>query len=97
MEDSDARRKTTLELIATTVQVLSVVAGVVVSVLSFNVRGRRKRERTRQEAEKPCRAAPGRLPRDGQDRGDHRQPGGQDAGRSRQASDDSELYVAGCR
>ena len=45
--------KTTLELIATTVQVLSVVAGVVVSVLSFNVTRQKEADARRQEAEKP--------------------------------------------
>jgi len=45
--------KTTLELVATTVQVLSVVAGVVVSVLSFNVTRQKEADARRQEAEKP--------------------------------------------
>ena len=45
--------KSKLELLATTVQVLSVVAGVVISALSFNATKQREAEARKVEAEKP--------------------------------------------
>jgi len=45
--------KTKLEILATTVQVLSVVAGVVISALSFNATRQKEAEARRTEAEKP--------------------------------------------
>ena len=48
-----AESKSRLELIASTVQVLSVVVGVVLSVLSFNSTRLKEAEARRLEAEKP--------------------------------------------
>ena len=48
-----AESKTKLELLASTVQVLSVVAGVVVSVLSFNSTRLKEAEARALEADKP--------------------------------------------
>jgi hypothetical protein len=48
-----AEPKTRLELIASTVQVLSVVAGVVISVLSFNATRLKEAEARALEADKP--------------------------------------------
>ena len=48
-----AEPKTRLELIASTVQVLSVVAGVVISVLSFNAARLKEAEARALEADKP--------------------------------------------
>ena len=48
-----AEPKTRLELIASTVQVLSVVVGVVISVLSFNLTRQKEADARRYEAEKP--------------------------------------------
>jgi len=47
--------KTRLEIFATTVQVLSVVCGVVISVLSFNATRAKEADARRLEAEKPLR------------------------------------------
>ena len=46
-------RKSTLEIIATTAQVLSVVAGVVISVFSFNATREKEAEARTLEAAKP--------------------------------------------
>jgi hypothetical protein len=46
-------RKTSLELLASTVQVLSVVAGVVISVLSFNATRDKEAEARALEADRP--------------------------------------------
>jgi hypothetical protein len=51
--DVMAEPKTTLELVASTVQVLSVVAGVVVSVLSFNAARLTEAEARALEADRP--------------------------------------------
>jgi hypothetical protein len=48
-----AEPKTKLELLASTVQVLSVVSGVVISVLSFNATRDKEAEARKLEAEKP--------------------------------------------
>ena len=48
-----AEPKTRLELIASTVQVLSVVVGVVISVFSFNLTRQKEADARRFEAEKP--------------------------------------------
>ena len=48
-----AEPKTRLELIASTVQVLSVVVGVVLSVFSFNLTRQKEADARRLEAEKP--------------------------------------------
>ena len=48
-----AEPKTNLELLASTVQVLSVVAGVVISVLSFNATRVKEAEARALEADKP--------------------------------------------
>ena len=48
-----AEPRTTLELAASTVQVLSVVAGVVISVLSFNATRLKEAEARALEADKP--------------------------------------------
>jgi hypothetical protein len=48
-----AEARTKLELVATTVQVLSVVAGVVISVLSFNATRLKEAEARALEADKP--------------------------------------------
>jgi hypothetical protein len=48
-----AEPKTKLELVASTVQVLSVVAGVVISVLSFNAARLKEAEARALEADKP--------------------------------------------
>jgi len=47
------QQKTLLETLATTVQVLSVVVGVVVSIVSFNATRQKEAEARRQEAERP--------------------------------------------
>jgi hypothetical protein len=46
-------RRTSLELLASTVQVLSVVAGVVISVLSFNATRMKEAEARALEADRP--------------------------------------------
>lgn len=48
-----AESKTALELVASTVQVLSVVVGVVLSVSSFNLTRQKEADARRLEAEKP--------------------------------------------
>jgi len=48
-----AEPKTRLELMTSTVQVLSVVAGVVISISSFNLTRQKEAEARRVEAEKP--------------------------------------------
>jgi hypothetical protein len=46
-------KKSTLEIVATTVQVMSVVVGVVISVMSFNVTRQKEAEARELEAAKP--------------------------------------------